>query len=594
MTRAKRKPHRRKRMRHLLKGMGMGVVLALAFTLGVQSQSLHTEAIRYLDTLDEIGRFNGELIVLVPREWAYEVQDPTAFIWNSNDEAWEEIGGDPADLVVTSLTTTGDVTVGGTLSGGTWSPSSITATGAITAGTSFIIGSADITETELEQLDGVTAGTVSASKVVVVDASKNITGYGTWNGGAVTSSGILTGTALTAGSAVLAESELEFLDGITAGTAAASKAVVLDSSGNIASMGTYNGGALTASTLTATTTVTSGTSTDAGTVLSAGSGVTVGNAILSEAELETIDGITPGTAAASKAVVLDASSNIASLGTIDSGAITTSGTLTANADVILGDDEDDTTTINSTPDYNVYTSDFEVFSANAIFSEDFGTFGVTDGAENIVWMPGQDIGFLHMRIEAPDGPGLAGTCLPVSNGFIRLGSCVDNVDDEGIDIRFGAHPDSVGGWQEESLNTNFCEIDLKLADISDTDAMYFGYHAAQGYTASPASWASYNTYAFFVLSDNAGDLDIVTELNGTGTNNDDTGVTWADAETKTLRIELSPDSVEFFIDGVTVAAQSAAVLDADDADNFVCGFGYVVAAGDLNPIIDYVTMGNFQ
>ena len=48
--------------------------------------------------------------------------------------------------------------------------------------------------------------------------------------GAVTATGIVTGTAFTAGSAVLAEAELELLDGLTAGTAIASKVVTTDAS----------------------------------------------------------------------------------------------------------------------------------------------------------------------------------------------------------------------------------------------------------------------------------------------------------------------------------------------------------------------------
>tara|TARA_B100001093_G_scaffold259604_1_gene248146 strand:+ start:6182 stop:13885 length:7704 start_codon:yes stop_codon:yes gene_type:complete len=53
--------------------------------------------------------------------------------------------------------------------------SSITG-GAIT-GTSFVIGSANISEAELETIDSVTAGTVSASKAVVVDGNKDISGF---------------------------------------------------------------------------------------------------------------------------------------------------------------------------------------------------------------------------------------------------------------------------------------------------------------------------------------------------------------------------------------------------------------------------------
>ena len=58
----------------------------------------------------------------------------------------------------------------------------------------------------------------------------NVTFAGTVGSGAVTSTGIVTGTGFTAGSAVLAESELELLDGLTAGTAIASKVVTTDSS----------------------------------------------------------------------------------------------------------------------------------------------------------------------------------------------------------------------------------------------------------------------------------------------------------------------------------------------------------------------------
>tara|TARA_R100000005_G_C4986657_1_gene194815 strand:- start:22 stop:1257 length:1236 start_codon:yes stop_codon:yes gene_type:complete len=52
----------------------------------------------------------------------------------------------------------------------------ITASGAVTA-TSFVIGSADINENDLESIDGITAGTVAASKAAIVDSNKDITGF---------------------------------------------------------------------------------------------------------------------------------------------------------------------------------------------------------------------------------------------------------------------------------------------------------------------------------------------------------------------------------------------------------------------------------
>ena len=51
-----------------------------------------------------------------------------------------------------------------------------TVSGSITAD-SFIIGNANINENDLESIDDVTAGTVSASKAAVVDINKDITGF---------------------------------------------------------------------------------------------------------------------------------------------------------------------------------------------------------------------------------------------------------------------------------------------------------------------------------------------------------------------------------------------------------------------------------
>ncbi len=51
---------------------------------------------------------------------------------------------------------------------------SIQANGSVTAGTSFIIGDADINETDLEKLDGITNGAGLANKALVLDASADV------------------------------------------------------------------------------------------------------------------------------------------------------------------------------------------------------------------------------------------------------------------------------------------------------------------------------------------------------------------------------------------------------------------------------------
>ena len=79
----------------------------------------------------------------------------------------------------------------------------------LTGGT-LIIGSTEISGTEIAQLDGVTAGTAAASKAVVLDSSKDITGLNEVNMTTLS----IGGTAVTATAA-----EINIMDGVTATTA---------------------------------------------------------------------------------------------------------------------------------------------------------------------------------------------------------------------------------------------------------------------------------------------------------------------------------------------------------------------------------------
>jgi len=77
------------------------------------------------------------------------------------------------------------------------------------SGGTLVVGDAEISGTEIAQLDGVTAGTATASKAVILDASKGITGLGTV--GMTTLS--LDGTSITATAA-----DINIMDGVTATT----------------------------------------------------------------------------------------------------------------------------------------------------------------------------------------------------------------------------------------------------------------------------------------------------------------------------------------------------------------------------------------
>ena len=136
----------------------------------------------------------------------------------------------------------------------------------------------------------------------------------------------------------------------------------------------------------------SGTIVSGGT-LTATTSIGIGSAVLTEAELETLDGITAGTAAASKALILDAnkdigtirnltidgvftdgnytfdtSGNVSGLGTVASGAITSSGIIKTDA----------TTAATSTTDGSLQTDGGLSVAGDAVIGDDL--LLLSDGA----------------------------------------------------------------------------------------------------------------------------------------------------------------------------------------------------------------------
>ena len=74
------------------------------------------------------------------------------------------------------------------------------------SGGTLVVGDAEISGSEIAQLDGVTAGTASASKAVILDSSKDITGLNEVNMTTLS----IGGTAITA-----TATELNYVDGVT-------------------------------------------------------------------------------------------------------------------------------------------------------------------------------------------------------------------------------------------------------------------------------------------------------------------------------------------------------------------------------------------
>ena len=231
-----------------------------------------------------------------------------------------------------------------------------TTSGVVTAA-GFTIGSAVINETDLELIDGLTAGTAIASKVVTTDANIDTTGQrnltisgeldaatldisgaidvaGTSNldvvdiDGAVDMASTLTvaGVAILnggidiAGDIVLDAGGADITlkdDGTTIGNISLASSNLTFSSSvsdkDIIFNGNDGGASITALTLdmSAAGAATFNSTVTATTVTA--TGFTIGSAVIDETDLEKLDGITNGTAAANKALVADANIDIGTI-----------------------------------------------------------------------------------------------------------------------------------------------------------------------------------------------------------------------------------------------------------------------------------------
>lgn len=269
----------------------------------------------------------------------------------------------------------------------------MSAAGNVTAVGSFIIGDADMSEADLEKLDGITNGTVAAGKAVVVDANKDASGFRN-----VTAEG-----SFIIGSADMDETDLEKLDDITNGAAAANKALVLDANKDASGLRDLSGRTFSGS----------GDATFAGAArfdgagsfggsVTAGSSFIIGNADLNETDLEKLDGITDGTVAANKALVADANLDVSGLRNLDMTGDLTAGTVTMTGFTVDADGDvalkslavDDGSTIGCDSDTDLMSLADGALTVNGTLSADtsFTLDAVTVDATELGYLDGVTAG----------------------------------------------------------------------------------------------------------------------------------------------------------------------------------------------------------
>ena len=167
------------------------------------------------------------------------------------------------------------------------SPSAVTVP-TLVVSTGLTVAGNSITSGNLLSLNGVTAGQAASGKALILDSNGSITGITsltstTLNGklgvgsgdqsnittvgtlGSLTVTNVVTAGSLVVGSASLTAAELGFIDGVTAGTAANNKALVLDGTGAVTGIATLTAtGAITAGSLSTAGTLTCGAITATG------------------------------------------------------------------------------------------------------------------------------------------------------------------------------------------------------------------------------------------------------------------------------------------------------------------------------------------
>ena len=183
--------------------------------------------------------------------------------------------------------------------------------------------------TNLDYLTGITPGTATAGKALVTDSNNNLVGINDLS----TQNLTVAGTLVTASA-----TELNYTDITTAGTAQAAKALVVDVNKDISSIRNLSATSLSATNLTGTLqTASQPNITSVGTLgsltvtnqISAGSLSVNGSDIITLiAANDSTSSVTPGTVSASKVLVVDANKDLTGMRNLTSTGTVSASTLT--------------------------------------------------------------------------------------------------------------------------------------------------------------------------------------------------------------------------------------------------------------------------
>ena len=507
-------------------------------------------------------------------------------------------------------------TIDGTAIGG-----AVPAAGAFT---SLTVGGAAISEAELEMLDGITAGTVAASKAVVVDANKdiasfrNITLTGELDAGSLDVSGdvdvdgTLETDALSIASTTVTSTaaELNILDGVTSTTAelnildgvtsTAAELNILDGVTSTAAELNYNDTGAAVGTVVASKTVTVDANKDAASFrnitltgeLDAGSLDVSGDADIDgtlETDALSINGTTVTSTAAELNILDGVTSTAAELNYLD---ITTLGTSEASKAVTVDSSGDllvpdsDKFKFGAGSDMQVYHDGTDSYVTNAT-----GELKLATESSGIAIA----IGHSTSEVTFGDNVTITGdlavngttttintTNLTVTDPLVKFGQAyTGSAYDEGFIVTRG------DGSSSNTANKGL---------IWDESADEFAAIACNTEDGTTAGNVTINSYADLQVGkltgaslDISGDADIDGTLEADAMTLNGTSIT----ATATLSTGISNTNVPVFTSGVadddflrvagtSIEGRSAAEVLSDIGASAVAGSGSIVTTGALN------------
>lgn len=166
-----------------------------------------------------------------------------------------------------------------------------------------------------------------------------------------------------------------------------------------------------------------------------------------------------------------------------------------------------------------------------------GAAVTTTGTTNLMNCDGVLFEYRNIGTQTLVAPAWASTGLDIAR---------DLTDNDGTEITQGCTARARHAYTVGTDAAVFFEVTTKVTDVSGTDQYLIGWRKAEAYQAD---WNDYNDLA--ALNVLSGTVNISTILANATTVNTATSTTWADAASKTVRVEVdATGKCSFLVDGV--------------------------------------------